>query len=64
MTNYDLLNHEVANAQKVVKRISDLTLPEFKELLVDCFEMLKRREIDTSMEEYKRLTDKGGESNV
>lgn len=38
------------------KRVSDLTVEEIKILMVECFEMLKRKELDTSMEEYKKLT--------
>ena len=38
-----------------VKKVSDLTIAEFKNLMVDCFEMLKQRELDTSMKEYERV---------
>ena len=40
---------------EVVKKVSDLTVPEFKTLMVECFEMLKQRELDTSMKEYERV---------
>ena len=49
MTNYDLPNQDEA------KKVSDLTVPEFKELMVECFEMLKQRELDTSTKEYERV---------
>ena len=52
MTNYDLLN------QDKDKKVSDLTVPEFKNLMVECFEMLKQRELETSIKEYNRLTAK------
>ena len=40
------------------RNIHDLTIPEFKKLMVECFEMLKQREIETSMKEYNKLTTK------
>ena len=49
MTNYDLLNQDEA------KKVSDLTVPEFKNLMVECFEMLKQRELDTSIKEYDKV---------
>mgnify|MGYP001590786579 CR=1 FL=1 len=68
MTNNDLLNYDdeiicptcksIGRIKKRDRIISDLTLPEFKTLMVDCFEMLKQRELDTSMKEYDRLTAK------
>ena len=56
MTNYDLLNQDKA------KKVADLTVAEFKNLMVECFEMLKQRELDTSIKEYDRLTAKIGDS--
>ena len=53
MTNYDLLNQDKA------KKVSDLTVPEFKNLMVECFEMLKQRELarlGASIKEYERIT--------
>lgn len=38
------------------RKIYELSVKEFKELMVECFEMLKQRELDTAMEEYKKLT--------
>ena len=43
-------------AGEIGKKVSDLTVPEFKILMVECFEMLKQREIDTGMKEYNRLS--------
>ncbi len=37
-------------------RLLDLTISEFKNLMVECFEMLKQREHDTSIKEYERIT--------
>ena len=45
-------------AGEIGKKVSDLTIDEFKTLMVECFEMLKQREQDTSMKEYNRLTAK------
>ena len=50
MTNYDLLNQDKA------KKVADLTVTEFKNLMVECFEMLMQREHDTSIKEYERIT--------
>ncbi len=39
-------------------KIYELSVEEFKKLMVECYEMLEKRKLDTSMEEYKRLTSK------
>ncbi len=40
------------------RKIYELSVKQFKELMVECYEMLEKRKLDTSMEEYKRLTSK------
>lgn len=40
------------------RRVSDLSIQEFKDLMVDCFERLKQRELDTSKKEYDKITTK------
>lgn len=64
--NTDLINHDdemicpvcngIGRILKRNKRVSDLTVDELRKIIIECFEMLKRREHDTSIEEYKRLT--------
>ncbi len=38
-----------------IRKVRDLTISEFKTLMVECFEMLKQSELDTSMKEYERV---------
>lgn len=43
----------MANKEKLVP---DLTITEFETLMIKCFEILKQRELDTSMKEYDRIS--------
>ena len=40
------------------RKIYELSIEEFKEIMIECFEMLKQRELDTSIKEYTKLTAK------
>lgn len=44
---------DMANKEKLVP---DLTITEFETLMIKCFEILKQRELDTSMKEYDRIS--------
>lgn len=56
VTNYDLLNQE-----KDERKIYELSVTEFKALMVECYEMLEQHKHDMSAKEYKRLTTKMAE---
>lgn len=38
------------------RKIYELSVTEFKKLMVECFEMLEQHRLDTSMKEYEKLT--------
>lgn len=40
------------------RKICELSVNEFKKLWIECYEELEQHKLDTSMEEYKRLTTK------
>lgn len=40
------------------RKVSDLTIAEYKKLWIECYEELEQHKQDTSMAEYNRLTAK------
>lgn len=51
--NTDLLNQGIPQDER---KIYELSVKEFKKVMIECFEMLKQREIDTSTKEYNRVS--------
>lgn len=66
--NWDILNQDKAKNEGEElanehlnpdeRKIYELSVKEFKELMVDCFEMWKQMEMDTSVKEYDKITTK------
>ena len=49
---------ECRNMRPKTRKVSDLTIAEYKKLWIECYEELEQHKQDTSMKEYNRLTAK------
>jgi len=54
----DAIKSVLTPEAKDERKIYELSVKQFKELMVECYEIVEQRKLDTSMQEYKRLTTK------